>query len=59
MQLIKMAWRNIWRNKVRSFAVITAVVLSLVAGMYSAGLVEGLMYSRFENVIIVVTIAYA
>ncbi len=51
MQLIKMAWRNIWRNKVRSLAVMTAVFLGLVAGMFSASLVEGIMHSRFENFI--------
>ena len=51
MQLIKMAWRNIWRNKVRSLAVMAAVFLGLVAGMYSAALVEGIMHSRFENFI--------
>lgn len=39
--LISVAWKNIWRNKLRSLIVITAVTLGLIGGVFSAGLLVG------------------
>lgn len=39
--LISIAWKNIWRNKLRSFIVIIAVTLGLIGGVFSAGLMVG------------------
>jgi len=37
MLMLRMAWRNIWRNKRRSVVTIAAVVLAtLAAGLYPA-----------------------
>jgi len=51
--LIKIAWRNIWRNKLRSLAVIFSVFLGLLGGILlaslSAGMLEGRIHSFIEN----------
>lgn len=51
MNLIKIAWRNIWRNKLRSLAIIFSVILGLVAAIFSSALVIGMMDGRFQNFI--------
>lgn len=49
--LIKIAWRNIWRNKVRSFVVITAIGLGLWAGVFVTAFVQGMMVSKIDAII--------
>lgn len=49
--IIKVAWRNIWRNKVRSLVVITAVALGLWAGVFTSGFVNGMMKQKVDAVI--------
>lgn len=49
--LIQMAWRNIWRNKVRSLVIITSVSLGLVAGIFVLAMYEGMLQSRVRAVI--------
>jgi len=39
--LISIAWKNIWRNKLRSGVVITAVTLGLIGGILSVGIMFG------------------
>ncbi len=51
MLLVKIAWKNIWRNKVRSFVVITAISLGLWAGVFGSAFVQGMMKSKIEDVI--------
>lgn len=51
MNLIKIAWRNIWRHKLRSLAVMSSVILGLVAGIFSSSLVIGMLDGRFQNFI--------
>lgn len=51
MLLVKIAWKNIWRNKVRSFVVITAISLGLWAGVFGSAFVQGMMKSKVEDVI--------
>jgi len=51
MMLIKIAWRNIWRAKVRSFVVITAIALGLWAGVFASAFVEGMFKSKVDSVV--------
>ncbi|MFT5511832.1 MAG: putative ABC transport system permease protein, partial [Bacteroidia bacterium] len=51
MLLLKIAWKNIWRNKTRSFVVITAISLGLWAGVFGSAFVQGMMKSKVEVVI--------
>ncbi|KMQ52739.1 ABC-type transport system, involved in lipoprotein release, permease component [Chitinispirillum alkaliphilum] len=37
-----MAWKNIWRNKVRSMIIITAIALGLLAGLLASALTIGM-----------------
>jgi len=46
-----MAWRNIWRNKMRSLIIILSIALGLFAGISVLGLYKGMMRSRVRNVI--------
>ena len=49
--LIKVAWRNIWRSKVRSIVVITAIAIGLWAGVFASAFVQGMMKQKIESVI--------
>jgi len=49
--IAKIAWRNIWRNKLRSFAVFASVALGLWAGIFATSLANGLNEQRISNVI--------
>jgi len=42
------SWKDIWRNKLRSLVVITAVTLGLFAGIFSSGVMQGMMDRRIE-----------
>ncbi|HNW50225.1 MAG TPA: FtsX-like permease family protein [Prolixibacteraceae bacterium] len=46
-----LSWKNIWRNKKRSFIVICAVTLGVVAGIFTAGLMKGWVDQRVEAAI--------
>lgn len=49
--IVSMAWRNIWRNKVRSVVIITSIALGLVAGIFIMGLYDGMLTDRLNTVI--------
>lgn len=49
--LIRIAWRNIWRSKVRSIVVIAAVALGLWAGVFMMAFSWGLNSQRMRNII--------
>lgn len=49
--LFKVAWRNIWRHKVRSLVVIVAIALGLWAGVFSSAFTQGMMNQKIESVI--------
>jgi len=49
--LFKVAWRNIWRHKVRSLVVIIAIALGLWAGLFSSAFTQGMMNQKIESVI--------
>lgn len=49
--LLQIAWKNIWRNKVRSLVVITAVMLGLWAGAFILSYVFGMIDQRLQDAI--------
>ncbi|MEX0965997.1 MAG: FtsX-like permease family protein [Bacteroidia bacterium] len=51
MMLIKIAWRNVWRQKLRSLVGIIAVALGLWAGLMVLAFMYGLTNQRIEMII--------
>jgi ABC-type lipoprotein release transport system permease subunit len=49
--LIKIAWRNIWRNKKRSFIIIGAVTVGLWAGIFLMAFYNGMIEQRIHAAI--------
>ncbi|KPM46854.1 ABC transporter permease [Jiulongibacter sediminis] len=49
--LLKIAWRNIWRNRTRSLIIIIAIMLGLWAGVFLTGFSWGMYDSRIESLI--------
>ncbi len=47
--LFRLAWRNIWRNKRRSFIVLASVMVGLIAIVLSDGLSNGMMRQMLFN----------
>jgi ABC-type lipoprotein release transport system permease subunit len=46
-----MAWRNIWRNKMRSIVIMFSIAIGLFAGIAVLALYKGMMKSRVRTVI--------
>ncbi len=49
--LLRIAWRNIWRNRLRSLVVISAVTVGLTAGVFVWAFYIGSMKQRINEVI--------
>jgi len=49
--LAKIAWRNIWRNKLRSGVVIISIAIGLWAGIFASGIIKGVNQQRMVNII--------
>ena len=49
MTLIKISWRNIWRNRKRSLIIILAIVFGLIGGVFSAAIRLGAENQRFRE----------
>ena len=49
--LITISWRNIWRNRSRSITIITALVLGLMGGVFSASMRLAMEQQQFEDTI--------
>ncbi len=49
--LAQLAWKNIWRNKIRSLVVITSVMLGIWAGTFIMSYVFGMMEQRLADAI--------
>ncbi len=49
--IIKISWRNIWRNRTRSIVIITAIVLGLMGGVFSAGMRLGVETQQFRETV--------
>lgn len=51
MRVVKLAWRNVWRNRRRSIVTISAMTLGLVVMILYAGLVEGYLVQMESSVV--------
>ena len=51
MNLFKMAWRNLWRNRRRSVVTIGAMSFALLILLLYAGIVEGLLVAMEDDVL--------
>ena len=49
--LLKISWRNIWRNRSRSLTIITAIILGLMGGVFSAAMRLALEQQQFEDTV--------
>lgn len=49
--ILSIAWKNIWRNKTRSFVVITAIALGLFAGVYATAFMVGVSNQKVKQAI--------
>lgn len=49
--ILIMAWRNIWRNKMRSIVIVLSISIGLFAGIAVLALYKGMMKSRVRTVI--------
>ena len=49
--LLQLAWRNIWRNKLRSIVVLISIAIGLFAGLAVLSLYKGMMTNRIRTVI--------
>ena len=49
--IFSVSWRNVWRNKVRSLVVISAIAIGIFAGVWSAAFFKGMMDQRIDKVI--------
>lgn len=47
--IIKLGWKNVWRNPTRSGVVVVAVLLGTWAGIFSAGFFNGMMQDALDN----------
>jgi len=47
----RISWKNVWRNKSRSFIVICAVTLGTISGVFVAGLMKGWVDQRIHAAI--------
>lgn len=51
MMLLQIAWRNIWRNKTRSFVVICSVVIGLWAGVFILAFAWGMYKNNIDETV--------
>ena len=49
--LLQIAWKNIWRNKVRSIVILTAIAIGIFAGMFIMAFYYGMVDQRIETAI--------
>ncbi len=49
--LLKIAWRNIWRNKTRSLVVMGAIIIGIWSIIFLVGMVNGMVEGYIDNTI--------
>ncbi len=49
--LLSLAWKNVWRNKKRSFIILTAIALGLWAGLFSYAAMYGMWDATVNSAI--------
>ena len=47
--ILRIAWRNVWRNRLRSSIVILAVTVGLFGGLAVSGLTKGMLLAMVEK----------
>jgi putative ABC transport system permease protein len=47
--LLKISWRNVWRNRARSIVIILAICFGLWGGIFATGLMSGLIEQQFTS----------
>ena len=51
MTIFKIAWRNLWRNKLRTGVILMSIVLGLWGSIFFMGLINGMNDSRISSAI--------
>jgi len=46
--IVSIAWKNIWRNRIRSGVIITAITIGMFAGVFTTTFYKGWMNQRLE-----------
>lgn len=49
--LLKISWRNVWRNKARSIVIILAIACGLWGGTFATALMTGMIEQKFNSTI--------
>lgn len=49
--ILLIAWKNIWRNKIRSLVILLAMAIGITAGIFSVAVMKGMMYQRIASAI--------
>lgn len=49
--LLKISWRNVWRNKARSLVIIMAIACGLWGGTFATALMTGMIEQKFNSTI--------
>ncbi len=49
--IIKIAWRNLWRNKLRTGVLLVSIILGLWGGIFFIGMIEGMNSIRISSAI--------
>lgn len=49
MMLVRLAWRNVWRNRRRSLIILTSIVVGVVASLFIDAFSRGYIKQVFEN----------
>ncbi|MGC8824781.1 MAG: ABC transporter permease [Bacteroidales bacterium] len=49
--MIKLAWKNIWRNPTRSTIMLTAIIIGVISGSLFTAFYNGMIYQRIEAAI--------
>ena len=47
--LLKISWRNVWRNKARSIVIILAIGFGLWGGIFATALMTGMIQQQFDS----------
>lgn len=49
--IIKIAWRNLWRNKLRTFVIIISIILGLWGSLFFMAMINGMNDNRISSAI--------
>ena len=49
--ILQLAWKNIWRNKVRSAVILSAIMLGLIFGIWAVAFTNGMVNQKVEDTI--------